>query len=78
MHLSPKEKAIIRRASLGDPEYFRPKDAPHYGISRSTAYNWMDAGLLETKTVRRPGTARGVRLISVKSLRRLIEKSPSK
>jgi hypothetical protein len=60
------------------PEYIRPSQAPRYGISRSTAYNWVADGLVTTKLVRRPGNAKGIRLISVSSLRKFIEGCPSK
>jgi len=61
-----------------DPEYIRPADAPRFGISRSTYYNWLADGLVETRLIRCPGNAKGIRLISVSSLRKLIEGSPSK
>lgn len=52
------------------PEYLRPGEVPrHFSISRSTVYNLMAAGLIESASLRRPGLKRGARLISVKSLR---------
>jgi Helix-turn-helix domain len=78
--LKEKEKGASRRAILArsDPEYIRPADAPRFGISRSTAYNWIADGILKSKVVRRLGNMRGVRLISVESLRELIENGPEK
>ena len=60
-----------------EPKYIRPAQAPLYGISRSTAYNYMNDGLVKSTVIRRPGNERGVRLISVDSLKKLIEKSPA-
>jgi predicted site-specific integrase-resolvase len=54
--------------------FIRPAQAPLYGISRSTAYNWIKDGALKTRLVRRPGNKSGVRLIDVDSLEKLIEK----
>jgi hypothetical protein len=76
--LNPKERAIIRNAILADPEYIRPAEAPRFGISRSTTYNWIADGIIKSVVVRRPGNTRGVRLISVSSLRACMEGSPSK
>ena len=48
------------------------------GICRSTLYNLIADGVIKTKVIRRPGNARGIRLISVESLRDYIESCPSK
>ena len=61
-----------------EPTYIRPAQAPRYGVSRSTAYNWMNDGLIKSVVVRRPGNVRGTRLISVESLKALIESCPAK
>jgi Helix-turn-helix domain len=54
--------------------FIRPAQAPAYGISRATAYNWIRDGLLKTTLVRRPGNKLGCRLIDVDSLEKLIAK----
>jgi predicted site-specific integrase-resolvase len=59
-------------------EWFRPYQAPRYGVSRATIYEWMEDGLLESKLVKRPGMKSGCRFVSVKSLKKLIEGSPEK
>jgi integrase len=56
------------------PEFIRPAQAPLYGISRSTAYNWLNAGLIRSTVIRLPGNVRGVRLISVESIKALFTK----
>jgi hypothetical protein len=63
---------------ISDPEYIRPSQVPRFGMCRSTAYNLMRDGCLKTKLIRRPGNVKGIRLISVKSLRAFIEGSPEK
>jgi hypothetical protein len=60
------------------PAYIRPSQAPHFGISRSTLYNLISDGVVKTKLVRRRGNTKGIRLISVESLRAYIEGCPSK
>jgi len=59
-------------------EYIRPAQAPRFGISRSSAYNLISDGVLQTRVIRRPGTKKGIRLIETASLRAYIENSPSK
>lgn len=55
------------------PEYIRPADARLFGLSRSMLYQLMAEGLVESVLVRRPGRARGMRLVRVASLRAYIE-----
>ena len=58
------------------PDYIRPSGAPKYGVSRSTAYNLMRAGLIKSRVIKLPGRQRGFRLIEVASLLQYIESSP--
>jgi hypothetical protein len=43
-----------------------------FGISRSLAYVLAQAGLIQSVSIRRPGTARGKRLWRVSSVRRYL------
>ena len=54
--------------------FIRPAQAPLYGVSRSTIYNWIADGLIKTTMVHRPGNKQGIRLIDVESLEKLTGK----
>ena len=43
--------------------------------SRSKLYEWAGDGLIESRSIRRPGQVRGVRLFSLRSIMKLIEGS---
>ena len=44
-------------------------------VSRSKLYEWADAGLIVSRSIRSPGRVRGVRLFSLPSLMEFIERS---
>ena len=69
---------VFPMTSIQTPQFIRPNQAWRFGVSRTTIYNWINDGLIKTVVFRRPGKARGVRLISVESLKAYIESCPEK
>jgi hypothetical protein len=63
-----KESAPLKQ------RYIRPAQAPAYGVSRATLYNWIRLGWVKTTVIRRPGNRLGCRLVDVESLEQLIQK----
>lgn len=53
------------------------KTCPHTGLTRSVMFRLCDDGLVESKTLRRPGQLRGVRLVSYASLMAYLNSCPS-
>jgi hypothetical protein len=59
------------------PEFIRPSQIQaRFGISRSVAYELIGIGKIKSKVLRRPGNIRGMRLVSVESIRQFIEAQP--
>jgi len=59
------------------PEWVRVPDAVHYcGISRSLIYELIGSGQILSKSLRKPGHIRGIRLISVASLDAFLKNLP--
>ena len=60
------------------PEYIRPHQVEKYfSVSRSTLYRLLGQGVIASKSIRREGNVRGIRLVSTESIRAFIEKQPS-
>ena len=59
-------------------EWVRPPRPPERieGQSRSGLYDLSSRGLIKTKTIRRPGSKKGIRLFSVPSIRAYIASLP--
>lgn len=54
-------------------EWLRPADVkPFCGIGRSTLYSLIESGAVKSVVLRREGKAKGCRLVSVSSLRALL------
>jgi hypothetical protein len=72
------EKELMESHTIQTPEFIRPGDVPKYfSISRASVYQLITAGLVKSKSLKRPGNIRGIRLISTESLRAYIEAQPA-
>lgn len=62
-----------------EPEFIRPSQIQaRFGLSRSLAYELISLGTIKSKVLRRPGNIRGMRLVSVESIRKFIESQPER
>ena len=70
-HTQPQPAAYIN-------EWVRPPRPPERieGQSRSALYTLAAEGLIKTKTIRKPGSKKGIRLFSVPSIRAYIAGIP--
>ncbi|MHC1767390.1 MAG: hypothetical protein AB9869_24450 [Verrucomicrobiia bacterium] len=74
----PAEEAVsatldLRRPTGVDPEFVRMGDLRKlFGIPRSTGYLLATRGLIRTVSLRHRGCARGIRLVSVESVRKYL------
>ncbi len=60
-----------------NPRWIRPADCrPITGLTRSHIYQLIGEGRIKSRVLKRAGTARGVRLIDVRSLLDFIESLP--
>jgi hypothetical protein len=60
-------------ANPGEPEWLRvPAAAARFGLSRTHLFMRIGDGTLESKHIKQPGRARGIRIISVDSIRRYL------
>ena len=60
------------------PAYIRPHQVQQFfSLSRSTLYRLLGQGAIESKSIRRPGHARGIRLVSTESIRAFIPQGRS-
>jgi len=66
----------IRRGNFSGvtPEFGRVTDIQRlFGIKRGILYRWINEGRVKSACVREPGNFKGIRLVSVDSVRRYIE-----
>jgi hypothetical protein len=64
-----------RHGPLSELEYLRPAQVPRrYPFSRSTLYELLGAGKIKSISVRKPGSVRGIRLVSVASIEAFLAK----
>ena len=70
--LKNEVESLLRAAThspLVDLKYLRPVQVPRrYPFSRSLLYELLAAGKIESILMRKPGGARGIRLVSVASI----------
>ena len=75
-HKNPKASADALTTTapiIPGPEWLRPADVkPFCGFGRSHVYNLIDTGAIRSVCLRQKGKSKGVRLISVDSLRSYI------
>ena len=67
-----KTPAVVHSGSVTvcEPEFIQVQDAVRFsGIGRTNLYSLISKGKIKTINLRRPGTARGRRLIHLPSLR---------
>jgi hypothetical protein len=63
------------RSALCDLTYLRPAQVPRrYPFSRSILYELLGAGKIKSISVRKPGSVRGIRLVSVASIEAFLAK----
>lgn len=62
--------APVAAGQPAGPEFVRPGDMYSvFGIGRTHSYQLMEEGKIKSVSLREPGSARGIRLISVASVR---------
>lgn len=65
------------QATTAEAEWIRIADVtPRFGIRRSKCFELLSSGAIKSRVIRNPGNVRGVRLISVESIRHFIESQP--
>ncbi len=67
-----KTTAGVQSGSVAccEPEFIQVQDAVRFsGVGRTTLYSLISDGKIKTVNLRRPGTARGRRLVYLPSLR---------
>ncbi len=72
MREQPKTSAGVQSGSVAqcEPEFIQVPDAVRFsGIGRTSLYSLIGEGKIKTINLRRPGTARGRRLVHLPSLR---------
>jgi hypothetical protein len=72
MHEEPKTVAVVQSGGVtqAEPEFIQIPDAVRFsGIGRTSLYKEISAGRIKSINLRRPGTARGRRLVHLPSLR---------
>jgi len=68
----------MHSVSQSTREFIRPHEARDvFGISRSLLYHWISEGKVKSHVVRAKGNVRGMRLVSVDSVKAYIESQPS-
>lgn len=66
---------IVTAETTETPKYIRVPDIQRlFGLKKSHVYKLIECGALETVSLRREGTRRGVRLVGYESLIRYVEK----
>ncbi len=64
-------------ATVLEPEYIRPAQVREkFNIGRSQVYELIAQGKIKSHVLRKKGNTKGMRLISVESLRSYIEAQP--
>ena len=60
----------VRPGKIGEPEFCRTADCRNlFGLSRTFAYQLINAGKIKSVCLRKPGARTGIRLLHVASIR---------
>ena len=71
--------APVERGQISAPEFCRPADCRHlFGLSRTFAYQLINAGKIKSVCLRKPGARTGIRLLHVASIRDFLNRELAK